>query len=153
MPGTVVTVTLPQALLASGAVRLQIGGWTDALWDHTDWTRLPEVVRRCAQHAPAKMVPRELAAVAAEACWPAVLCCEASTADQGLQLGSICCGPARMHRYDATTTTTKIGSALGGLIYVVLPTGMSAGQHTITITGAPRQAELPRFGRQQAPRP
>jgi hypothetical protein len=48
MPGNVVTVTLPQALLASGAVRLQIGGWTDALWDHTDWARLPEVVRRCA---------------------------------------------------------------------------------------------------------
>jgi hypothetical protein len=56
-----------------------------------------------------------------------------------------------MHRYDTTTTTTKIGSALGGLIYIILPAGMSAGQQTVTITGAPLGAQLPCSQPSQAP--
>ena len=49
MAGTVVTVTVPQALLsaaADGIVELQIGCHDDGLWDHDTWVRLPEIVRR-----------------------------------------------------------------------------------------------------------
>lgn len=44
MPGTVVQVTVPASLATVGAT-LHIGGFTDTLYDHTQWARLPEIVR------------------------------------------------------------------------------------------------------------
>jgi hypothetical protein len=43
--------------------------------------------------------------------------------------------PVVVRRYTATTATTTIGSALGGLIYVILPSGLSLGMQDITISG------------------
>ena len=46
-PGTVVTVTLPDALLASaGGITYQIGCHTDGIWHKADWPRVPEMTRR-----------------------------------------------------------------------------------------------------------
>ncbi len=50
MAGKPVNVTLPKALLdaaaAKGAtIQLHIGGWTDGVWAHESWVRLPEIVR------------------------------------------------------------------------------------------------------------
>jgi hypothetical protein len=39
-------------------------------------------------------------------------------------------------RYRVTSSTTKIASALGGLIYLVLPDGSTSGMQNLTITGA-----------------
>ena len=85
-PGTVVTVTLPAALMTAATgkvITLQIGCHTDSLWHKNPWVRLPMVVRK----------------------------------------------------YTASNATTAIGSALGGLIYIVLPSGLSLGMLDVTITG------------------
>jgi hypothetical protein len=46
MPGRVVTITVPQAVVAAGEAMLHIGGWTDLLYERDKWARLPEVVRK-----------------------------------------------------------------------------------------------------------
>jgi hypothetical protein len=87
MPGTVVTVAFPAAVMSAAAgksIRIHIGCHTDSLWHKSPWVRLPEVVRR----------------------------------------------------YTASSASTAIGSALGGLIYITLPSGLSLGLQDVTITGA-----------------
>jgi hypothetical protein len=46
MPGTLVALTLPSAVVTRGGTTVHIGGWTDLLYKKTTWYRLPEVVRR-----------------------------------------------------------------------------------------------------------
>jgi hypothetical protein len=49
MAGTVVTVELPNALLPyATSITYQIGCHTDGIWGKTEWTRMPEMVRRWA---------------------------------------------------------------------------------------------------------
>jgi hypothetical protein len=46
MAGKVVNVTLPKALLPyASSIAFQIGCHTDGIWDKTEWTRMPEMVR------------------------------------------------------------------------------------------------------------
>ena len=46
-PGTVVTVTLPNSLLASaGSITYLVGCHTDGIWHKEEWTRMPEMTRR-----------------------------------------------------------------------------------------------------------
>jgi hypothetical protein len=45
--GEIVTVTVPPALVGSGA-DLQVGVHTDTLWNLDEWTRFPDVIRRAA---------------------------------------------------------------------------------------------------------
>ncbi len=44
--------------------------------------------------------------------------------------------PEVVRRFPARGDTTKIGSSIGGLIYIILPTGLSLGPVKVTITGA-----------------
>ena len=69
-------------------VTLQIGGWTDTLYDHQDWSRLPEIVRRT-------QVPAGAGSAAA---------------------------------------TVTIGSAIGGLLYVILPAGLQLGPLELAVS-------------------
>ena len=83
MPGRPVTVTVPASIASLQQATLHIGGWTDGLYKHTEWARLPEIVRR----------------------------------------------------YSIAANTTTIGSALGGLIYITLPGGLSLGSVSVQVTG------------------
>jgi hypothetical protein len=48
MPGTVVKVTVPSSVVATGTTTVHIGGWTDLLYSKTTWRRLPDIVRKYA---------------------------------------------------------------------------------------------------------
>jgi hypothetical protein len=43
--------------------------------------------------------------------------------------------PVVVRKYQATSVITSIGSALGGLIYIILPAGLSMGMQSVTISG------------------
>lgn len=79
---------LPASL--AQVVTLQIGGWTDVLYDavHQDWSRLPEIVRRTQVPAAA----------------------------------------------GSATATVTIGSAVGGLVYVILPAGLQLGTLELAVS-------------------
>ena len=47
-PGELVTVTVPDAAARSGGLHIRVGAHTDAIWDHAEWRRMPEISRRFA---------------------------------------------------------------------------------------------------------
>ena len=114
-PGTVVTVTLPNSLLPStGAISFLVGCHTDGIWHKADWPRMPEMTRRWVASSVEGVqqgAPQSTHQADKVGCWG---CCRS---------------------YAATGATTKIGNALGGLIYVILPSDLRLGPVSVTITG------------------
>ena len=45
-PGELVTVTVPDAVVASGGFHVRVGAHTDGIWPRHEWKRMPEISRR-----------------------------------------------------------------------------------------------------------